>query len=281
MLGKTDWHPLAESGGASRERPARVSGAAGVPNRRTARNVAAASNPRASDGRDRRSERCGDALAEQRVVGEDPEAFWALGRGAWLRGADQLDVRRARRPLRRAAAGSERGLTMPLRRPRVLVAGAARKPWSTTSMIHWRPPVRAQLVPVSCASACRSLPDYMVPSAFMVLERVATDANGKVDRRALPAPRVARSASAAPATPSEETLAHLGRGAAARSGRRRRQLLRARRAFAAGHAADQPGSAIDLELRARRSAAPVRGPDRAGLAEAARHGAAVRPVLSA
>ena len=57
------------------------------------------------------------------------------------------------------------------------------------------------------------LPDYMVPSAWVILPTLPLTPNGKIDRRALPAPEIGRVNRAAgyvaPRTPQEYTLAEI------------------------------------------------------------------------
>ncbi len=69
-----------------------------------------------------------------------------------------------------------------------------------------------ELVAALRSELARHLPDYMVPSAWVTLERLPLNANGKVDRAALPEPGPAvgaATADAAPRTPLEELLAQV------------------------------------------------------------------------
>ncbi len=60
------------------------------------------------------------------------------------------------------------------------------------------------------------LPDYMLPAAFVRIEKIPLTPNGKVDRKALPSPReedvVTDGRKHPPATPTEERLAAIWRG---------------------------------------------------------------------
>jgi acyl carrier protein len=76
------------------------------------------------------------------------------------------------------------------------------------------------LRPASFAQELRAflaerVPSFMVPSAFVLLDALPTTPNGKLDRRALPAPDMSRAGEeesfVAPRTPIEEVLASIWR----------------------------------------------------------------------
>jgi SAM-dependent methyltransferase len=176
----------------------------GVPNARIARERAAAallSRAGATTAAELR-----DALRDVEP-GVDPEAVWALG--GELSCAVDLEVPAGGDPgcfdvwMRRGGARRS-GTSWP--------EGPAR-PWSAYANDPTRGIRIRRLVAKLRHQLAEKLPDYMLPSAFEVLEALPRNASGKIDRKALPVPDAdstfRRDRFVAPRDPRERALAEV------------------------------------------------------------------------
>ncbi|GLW90658.1 amino acid adenylation domain-containing protein [Actinokineospora globicatena] len=87
-------------------------------------------------------------------------------------------------------------------------AVVARTDAGISRLVGYVTPAESDSVAIRSALA-RTLPDHLVPAAIVALDTLPSTPNGKLDRRALPAPQYAITASRLPRTRAEEVLCGL------------------------------------------------------------------------
>ncbi|MCP4662995.1 MAG: amino acid adenylation domain-containing protein, partial [bacterium] len=186
---------------------------AGVANPRVARAAAAARLLRDEEGPATAAE-LRERLADVELAGIDPERFRAL--------AAELDYEV---DLGWSRPGTDGAYEVVFRRPQVGAAArrplpavhepSSPEPWSRYANNPLQGKFARKVVPELRRFLGGKLPDYMLPSAFVLLDVFPMTTSGKVDRRALPAPAWGRDETTelvAPRTPTEEALVGIWTG---------------------------------------------------------------------
>ncbi len=183
-----------------------------VSNRRLSRDLAAARILKIGEGL-RNVGELRQLIKTADVDGVDPESFWALGEKygyetkiSWTSGSregrfDVLFVSRTH-----ATAAHPRSISIRQAVPQRLWRAYFNDPLAALHRRRFSSKLRETLQ--------LSVPDYMVPSTFVVLDRLPLTPSGKLDRKALPPPSDVLAhedavASLAPRTPIERVLARI------------------------------------------------------------------------
>jgi len=148
-------------------------------------------------------------LNELQVKGVDPDMFWELGQ----RYGYDVQVRWCRANSPECFEVQLVDRARPDQVPRaVWQSPDTTKPWSVYANDPLENSFRQQLIPHLREFLKSRLPEYMVPSGWMILRQLPLTPNGKLDRRELPAPQTRpedMSEYVAPRTDLERTLANI------------------------------------------------------------------------
>jgi hypothetical protein len=147
---------------------------------------------------------------EQLPSAIEPEALWRLGEelGCSVQVMDAAEVGKMDALFSRQRADLPLGSSF--------LPPPTHKPWRHYTNNPLLGKLHRTLIPQVRSFLQSKLPDYMIPNAFVLLDKFPLTPNGKIDRKALPAPHSLNRASdqpfVAPRTDTERALAASGVG---------------------------------------------------------------------